>query len=94
VATDLAEALARDGTPFHHAHELVGRLVLESTRLGKRPADWSAAELQQFAPEFTEEIARLLDPREGMKSRELPGGAGPQSVAKALAEARRRLNRM
>jgi len=94
VATDLAEALARDGTPFHHAHELVGRLVLESTRLGKRPADWSAAELQQFAPEFTAEIARLLDPREGMKSRELPGGAGPQSVAKALAEARRRLNRM
>ena len=94
VATDLAEALARNGTPFHQAHELVGRLVLESTRLGKRPADWSAAELQQFAPEFTAEIARLLDAREGMKSRELPGGAGPQSVAKALTEARRRLNRM
>lgn len=94
IATDLAEALAREGTPFHQAHQLVGRLVLESTRRGKRPSDWSAAELQQFAPEFNAEIARLLDPREGMKSRELPGGGGPESVAKALTEARRRLNRM
>lgn len=94
VATDLAEALARAGTPFHQAHQLVGRLVLESTRQGRKPGDWSPAELQQFAPEFNAEIAGLLDPREGMKSRELPGGAGPEAVAKALAEARRRLNRM
>ncbi len=30
----------------------------------------------------------LLDPAEGMKSREIPGGTGPAAVAKALAEAR------
>ena len=46
VATDLAEALARAGTPFHQAHQLVGRLVLESVREGKRPADWSAEALE------------------------------------------------
>ncbi len=94
VATDLAEALARAGTPFHHAHQLVGRLVLESTRAGKKPADWSVAELRGFSPEFTSGIARLLDPREGMKSRELPGGTGPQAVANALREARERLHSM
>ena len=32
VATDLAEALARSGTPFHQAHQIAGRLVLESVR--------------------------------------------------------------
>ena len=32
MATDLAEALARAGTPFHQAHQIVGRLVLESVR--------------------------------------------------------------
>ncbi len=32
VATDLAEALARAGTPFHQAHQIVGRFVLESVR--------------------------------------------------------------
>ena len=84
VATDLAEALARAGTPFHQAHQLVGRLVLESVRGGKKPGDWNAEELHRFAPEFTPDMARLLDPREGMKSREVVGGTGPQAVAKAL----------
>jgi argininosuccinate lyase len=91
VATDLAEALARAGTPFHQAHQLVGRLVLESTRSGKKPSDWTAASLAAFAPEFTPDIAALLDPREGMKSREVTGGTGPQSVAAALAAARAKL---
>jgi argininosuccinate lyase len=90
VATDLAEALARAGTPFHQAHQTVGRFVLESIRSGKKPADWTPEELRQFAPEF----AGLLDPRAGMRSREIPGGTGPQSVAAALAAAKQRLAEM
>lgn len=94
VATDLAEALARAGTPFHHAHQIVGRLVVESLRQGKKPADWTASQLAAFAPEFTPEMARCLDPREGLKTREIPGGAGPQAVARALEDAAERLTRM
>ena len=94
VATDLAEALARAGTPFHRAHQIVGRLVLESLRQGRKPADWTPAELAAFAPEFTPEMARLLDPREGLKTREIAGGTGPAAVAQALAEARERLDKM
>src|SRR3954454_10547367 len=74
VATDLAEALARSGTPFHQAHQLVGALVLESIRRGRKPADWTAEEMQRFAPEFTGDLAALLDPAKGMKSREITGG--------------------
>src|ERR1022692_986411 len=91
VATDLAEALARNGTSFHQAHQIVGRLVLESVRSGKKPADWNAETLARFAPEFTPDVARLLDPREGMKTREIPGGTGPETVAAALITARVRL---
>jgi argininosuccinate lyase len=91
VATDLAEALARNGTAFHTAHQIVGRLVLESVRNGRKPADWSPAQLAEFAPEFTPDVARLLDPREGMKTREIAGGTGPAHVAAALAEAHARL---
>jgi argininosuccinate lyase len=94
VATDLAEALARNGTPFHSAHQIVGRLVLESVRAGKTPSDWNAASLAQFAPEFTPDIARLLDPREGMKTREITGGTGPETVAAALVSARLRLAKL
>jgi argininosuccinate lyase len=94
IATDLAEALARNGTPFHRAHQIAGRLVLESVRRGRKPGDWSAGELVTFAPEFTKEMAVLLRPAEGMKTREIAGGTGPQAVAQALRDARTRLDRM
>ena len=92
VATDLAEALARNGTPFHQAHQIVGRLVLESVRGGKKPEDWTANTLTEFAPEFTAEMAALLHPGQGMKTREIPGGTGPQTVAAALKDAAARLS--
>jgi argininosuccinate lyase len=94
IATDLAEALSRAGTPFHQAHQIVGRLVLESIGQGKKPADWTAEELAGFAPEITPEMVRLLRPSEGMKTREIHGGTGPQAVAAALERAQRRLGEM
>ena len=72
------EALARAGTPFRQAHQIVGLFVLESEHSGKESADWSPAEMAQFAPEFTGDLAALLDPRKGMQSREIPGGTGPR----------------
>jgi argininosuccinate lyase len=68
--------------------------VLESVRTHKKPADWTAEQLAAFAPEFTPETARLLNPLEGMKTRELPGGTGPAAVARALVDARTRLAAM
>jgi argininosuccinate lyase len=91
VATDLAEELARSGTAFHRAHQLVGQLVLESIKGGKKPSQWTGTELAAFAPEFKPEMARLLNPVEGMKSRALEGGTAPAAVARALKEARTRL---
>jgi argininosuccinate lyase len=87
----LAEELSRNGVPFHRAHQLVGQLVLESVKSGKKPSQWTAESLTAFAPEFKPEMARLLNPIEGMKSRALPGGTAPTAVASALAEAKTRL---
>ena len=94
VATDLAEALARAGTPFHQAHQIVGRFVLESVRQSKQPSAWTAEEMHAFAPEFSAEMAQLLEPRRGLETREIPGGTGPKAVAAALAEASERLKEM
>jgi argininosuccinate lyase len=94
VATDLAEALARNGTPFHKAHQIAGRLVLESVRNGKKPSDWTAEQLVAFAPEFTTEMAKLFVPTEGMKTRVVPGGTSPVSVAAALDQAAERLEQL
>ena len=94
VATDLADALARSGVPFHQAHKIVGRLVLESVRESKRPADWTAEKLAAFDPAFTADMAHYVRPGEGIKTRELPGGTGPKAVAKALEDAAARLAEM
>ena len=94
VATDLAEELARSGVPFHRAHQLVGKLVLESVKAGKHPLSWTPEELSQSAPEFKPEMARLFHPAEGMKTRTVPGGTAPAAVQSALAEAKVRLDHM
>jgi argininosuccinate lyase len=91
VATDLADALARYGMPFHQAHKLVGRLVLESIRASKKPADWDVDALARFDPALTPDIARYLRSHEGLQTRELAGGTGPKAVAAALDEAEARL---
>ncbi len=91
VATDLAEELARSGVAFHRAHQLVGSLVLESVKSGKKPSQWTGESLAAFAPEFKPEMAKLLNPIEGMQSRSLPGGTAPEAVSRALAEAKTRL---
>ena len=91
VATDVAEALARAGTPFHQAHKLAGKLVLYSLQNGMKPADWSPKDLADFSPEFRPEMAALMNPKEGMKSRQVPGGTAPEQVKQALAAAAERL---
>jgi argininosuccinate lyase len=94
LATDLAEALARNGTPFHQAHQIVGRLVLESVRNGRTPSDWDEDSLKAFAPEFRPEMAALLDAREGMKTRAAVGGTAPEQVRAALEAASVRLQQL
>ncbi len=93
VATDLAEALARNGTPFHEAHQIVGRFVLQSIQQDKKPSAWTAAQMHAFAPEFTQDMAELLDPKRGLESRAVPGGTAPAAVREALRNARRTLAR-
>ena len=68
--------------------------MLESVKTGKKPVDWTGTALAAFASEFKPEMARLLDPAEGMRSRELPGGTGPKTVAEALKQAANRLAAM
>jgi argininosuccinate lyase len=94
VATDLAEELARNGVPFHRAHQVVGKLVRESFNTGKKPSDWTDDALAALAPEFAPDMARLLSTAEGIKTRELPGGTAPAAVARALNEADERLAQM
>jgi argininosuccinate lyase len=93
-ATELAEALARKGVPFHRAHQVVGALVLQSVRAGKKPREWTLDELRAVAPEFDEDAARLLAVRRAIENHTPPGGTAPAAVQEALQQARTRLAEM
>jgi argininosuccinate lyase len=87
-ATDLAEYLAGRGVAFHEAHEIVGRLVLESTRTGRQPHDVTLKDLQRYSPRFDAKALKLLTPEAGVARRDVPGGTAPRAVKQALREAR------
>jgi len=86
-ATELAEFLAQQGTPFHQAHEIVGRLVRDSLQAGREPADCTLADLGRYSPQFDRRSLRLLAPDAGVARRSVPGGTAPAAVRRALREA-------
>ncbi len=90
-ATALAEMLARSGVPFHRAHQIVGGIVLASVKAGKRPADWTLEELQEFAPELGEGVRAALVPRNALENHSAAGGTAPERVREALEAAKDRL---
>ena len=93
-ATALAEVLSRSGVSFHRAHQIVGGIVLASVKQGKKPADWTMADLREFAPELGERAGAALVPRVALENHRLPGGTASASVRDALVKARRRLERL
>ncbi len=93
-ATALAEILARQGVPFHRAHQIVGGIVLASVQQGKRPGDWTLAELREFAPELTAEACEALAPSRAVDNHAVPGGTARASVQRALADAGDRLEKL
>jgi len=93
-ATELAEVLARNGVPFHHAHQIVGALVLESLRMDKQPQDWTAEQLQDIAPEFGTEAVGFLSAKKALENHDIAGGTAPSVVLKSLEQAEKRLAKM
>ncbi len=87
-ATDLAEFLAAKGVTFHEAHQIVGKLVLESLRAGKQPQDSTLDDLQRYSPLFDKKALPLLTPEAGVARRTVSGGTAPSSIRQALNEAR------
>ncbi|MBI2817211.1 MAG: argininosuccinate lyase [Acidobacteria bacterium] len=91
-ATDLAEFLAAKGMAFHEAHQIVGKLVLESLRAGRQPQDCTLNDLKHYSPLFDKNALPLLTPEAGVARRTVKGGTSPASVREALKEAHRWLN--
>jgi argininosuccinate lyase len=86
-ATDLAEWLVTNGTPFRQAHAIVGAVVRASLEDGAAPL----ADLVSAHPDLGAEAAALVAPGVSVRRRTTPGGAGPGPVAVQLANFKLRL---
>ncbi|HEX9260675.1 MAG TPA: argininosuccinate lyase [Acidimicrobiales bacterium] len=84
AATDLAEHLVAQGTPFREAHAIVGTLVRASLEPGAPPL----AELVAADPRLGEAGAALVAPGVAVARRTTRGGGGPGPVAAQVARFR------
>ncbi len=76
-ATDLAEALVRDGIPFREAHRRTGELLRTLADEGRSLSDLDPAEWEAYG---LPDGASLLDPDASVATRSMPGGPSADSV--------------
>ena len=90
-ATELADYLAEKGLPFREAHEIVGKLVLDSIKHGKNIQDWNLEELQVYHPLIEEDIYIYLRPETAVQRRNSLGGTGFEQVKYQIEQAKKEL---
>ncbi len=88
LATDLADYLVRQGTPFRDAHRIVGGLVHEASESGRSLTDLGLEELRRHSKVFGQEALELLGARKSLELRNIEGGTGPGAVRAQLEKAR------
>jgi argininosuccinate lyase len=92
AATDLADALVREGVPFREAHGAVGGLVRAALERGKRLSELSDEELGELVPAIApRDIRGLLEQRSWLESKASEGGTALPRVREQLDRARRAL---
>ena len=90
-ATELADYLAEKGLPFREAHEIVGKLVLDSIKHGKNIQDWDLEELQVYHPLIEEDIYIYLRLETAVQRRNSLGGTGFEQVKYQIEQAKKEL---
>ncbi len=88
TATDLADALVRQGVPFRTAHEQVGALVAYCIGRNKELTDLSLAEIRKLAPKAPDDVASLLTVEASVAARTAAGGTAPAEVRRQIRKAR------
>ena len=88
LATDIAEWLVREGTPFRVAHELAGSCVRVAESRGVELVDLTDEEFLAISPALTPEVRNVLSAEGSVGSRDGRGGTAPSRVREQLAELR------
>jgi argininosuccinate lyase len=90
-ATELADYLARKGTPFREAHDTVGRIVMRAMEQKIELNDLTLDDLKSFSPLIEQDVFEALSLEQTVATKAQFGGTSPERVAAALISARARL---
>ena len=90
-ATEVAEYLVGRGIPARQAHTIVGRLVVEAERRGRRLSELSMSELKRLSPAFDAGVTAALDPRRSPARKRSWGSPNPRLVKQQIASWKKRL---
>jgi argininosuccinate lyase len=77
--------------PFREAHEIVGRTVRHGMAKGKELGELSLEELRRFSPLIEKDVHAALTVEASLRARAVTGGTAPETVARAIAQARERI---
>jgi argininosuccinate lyase len=91
LATDLAEALVRNGLPFRDAHEIVGSVVGWCAQAGRTLESLTDAELASISPHLTPDTRAVLSVDGALAARSAYGGTAPPRVTEQLDALRRQV---
>jgi argininosuccinate lyase len=95
TATEVADALVKQGVAFAQAHELVGKLVRYCVDRNKTFADLTLEEGRRLIPTWNKTLAKIAVSAESSVARKKAvGGTAPGQVARQLAFAAQSLDRL
>jgi argininosuccinate lyase len=93
LATDLAEALVREGVAFREAHEAVGRVVHHCLEKDLDLGSLSREDLRAFHPAFPGSVRDLASLEQALEARSLVGGTARATVEEALERSQASIER-
>ncbi len=88
LATDIAEWLVREGTPFREAHEIAGACVRSCEELDIELDQLSDEQFVAIDPRLTPGVKQVLTASGSVNSRSGRGGTAPVRVAEQLTQLR------
>ncbi|HEP1793650.1 TPA: argininosuccinate lyase [Streptococcus suis] len=87
-ATELADYLASKGMPFRQAHEVVGKLVLECSKVGYYLQDVPLERYQEISGLIEVDIYTALQSKTAVQRRQSLGGTGFESIRWQIQQAK------
>lgn len=91
LATDIAEWMVKNGTPFREAHEVAGACVRLCEKRGKELHELTPEEMAAIHPELTQGVLEVLTVSGSLAARDGVGGTAPAQVVEQGKAARARV---